>query len=304
MDSNVTFQKSCGTDDQERKLKEKILRSGFPLEIKVASALMQDFPGMCGDVSTSPYYLDKDEGKGRELDVKALLFTKSKSESPAVFINLLIECKNVQGNSWIFYNSPYVVDHFSHYYETSVLRAIGWNNNMAYNLVYKSGLHFRHLPITILNDEFVIDKKKSNGKSNNLFEAIVTVVKASGFEFEEENRSLKETAKDDAENLDYVNLYFPVIVSNAKMFLVDQVEKGQGMELTSINNIGCYVDYISGNYNLKLLVEVINENFLKQYFSEIKKDLELLAVACDGQDGLAFQKEVAKAAAWFKGRKR
>ena len=54
-------------------LKELIRQSGFPLEIEIASFLesariplnLEDM-----EVSTGTYYLDKDEKKGRELDIE------------------------------------------------------------------------------------------------------------------------------------------------------------------------------------------------------------------------------------------
>jgi hypothetical protein len=86
-------------------LKELILNSGLPLEIEIVSylanrsSLMSDLD----EISTSTHYLDKDEGKGRELDINMKIGVSSeKKTSPMVFLNLLIECKKILGNAWIF----------------------------------------------------------------------------------------------------------------------------------------------------------------------------------------------------------
>jgi hypothetical protein len=65
-----------------------VLKTGFPLELRVASFLRSvDY-----HVATNVYFVDKDEEKGREVDIRALK-NKSIGTKRAVRHCLVIECK-------------------------------------------------------------------------------------------------------------------------------------------------------------------------------------------------------------------
>ncbi|MBV7258882.1 hypothetical protein [Erythrobacter crassostreae] len=85
---------------------EKIIdlaeRSGFASELKVASMLSAAGWG----VDQSVYYIDKDEGVGRELDLYAYRIDNDISEKPEVhcLINFCIEVKKTQ-DPFVFFSS-------------------------------------------------------------------------------------------------------------------------------------------------------------------------------------------------------
>ncbi|TKJ47579.1 hypothetical protein CEE34_02930 [Candidatus Aerophobetes bacterium Ae_b3a] len=90
------------------KLEEKILReiskTGFPLELRV-SELLNDIGYY---VANNLYYVDLDEDKGREIDLRALRNYDFKIESKQYFIRhcLLIECKKSSEKPWVIFTSP------------------------------------------------------------------------------------------------------------------------------------------------------------------------------------------------------
>lgn len=88
------------------RLIEDINKTGFPLELRVAHRLRTR--GYY--VATNVYFIDRDEGKGREVDIRALCnaFLKLGTKSGAVRHCLLVECKKSSNRPWVFFTSPTV----------------------------------------------------------------------------------------------------------------------------------------------------------------------------------------------------
>jgi hypothetical protein len=87
-----------------RKIIADIQETGFPLELRVARLLAsRDYY-----VATNVYFVDKDEEKGREIDMRALknVFFRDKGKFAAVRHCLLIECKKNASHPWVFCMSP------------------------------------------------------------------------------------------------------------------------------------------------------------------------------------------------------
>lgn len=165
-------------------LKELILKSGFPLEIEIASYLAERSTLMSDwGISTSAYYLDKDKGIGRELDIKMKIdVSPEKTKSPMIFLNLLIECKSILGNAWVFFKSPHKIEPKCE--STSILDVLRWAPKEHLDFIRLEGLHFRKLPMTNIYDEFILNKKQSNKLDTNLFEAVTVLAKATNHEVE------------------------------------------------------------------------------------------------------------------------
>lgn len=84
------------------KIVETAKKEGFESELKVASALS----GSGWQVNQNVYYIDKDEERGRELDINSYMIFSDSSEKPAVTcqIYLLIEVKRTS-DPFIFFTS-------------------------------------------------------------------------------------------------------------------------------------------------------------------------------------------------------
>jgi len=82
-------------DDKASFIKEAIEKSGFPFEMEIASLLKEDG----WEVLPSAPYWDEDEGKWREIDIKAY---KTSDQTPddesikpySLCVALIIECKS------------------------------------------------------------------------------------------------------------------------------------------------------------------------------------------------------------------
>jgi hypothetical protein len=86
------------------KIAAEINKTGFPLELRVASVLRD----RGYHVATNMYFKDQDEEKGREIDIRALKNAFFGQGRNAVRHCLLIECKKSSSRPWVFFTSPAV----------------------------------------------------------------------------------------------------------------------------------------------------------------------------------------------------
>lgn len=93
------------TRSLEEFLKQELKRTGYPLEIEIASALEKTYL-----VENNSYYFDSDEHKAREIDIDASTlnrdFEKKEIKPFAVVNKLPIECKKSETHAWIFLTQP------------------------------------------------------------------------------------------------------------------------------------------------------------------------------------------------------
>jgi hypothetical protein len=90
--------------DLEKKILDEIGKTGFPLELRV-SAWLQNRGYF---IANSVYYVDHDEDKGREVDLRALKNYEFKVEREQYYVRhyLLIECKKSSNKPWVIFTSP------------------------------------------------------------------------------------------------------------------------------------------------------------------------------------------------------
>lgn len=91
-------------EDEIEFIKREIEKSGFPLEIEVSSILKEDG----WEILPSSPYIDQDERKWREIDIKAYksadIGSHGKSIKPyRLTLALIIECKKSEELAWVFF---------------------------------------------------------------------------------------------------------------------------------------------------------------------------------------------------------
>ena len=288
------------------RLKQLIIKSGFPLQVEVSSLLYEHFTAIdeYTEISTSGYYLDKDEGKGRELDIKVSIPVphQEKVEGPMIFLHLLIQCKNIPGNAWVFFKSPHRV--ISTCKSTSVLDALKWTPREHTSFTRLKGLHLESLLKTTVYHEFVLDKNASNRRDDNLFEAVISLAKATSYEFETSvagfGKMVETTSEEELfDDFNYAEIFYPAVVFNGKMYLAEEVEKGREMSLTPIDHVGLLIDYISGSYKIELVINIVHKKAFERFEKMIIKDMEIWQNALNGDIGANFSQEVLKALKWY-----
>lgn len=300
-------------------LKELILQSGFPLEVEIASFLTEKCKLIDGknmvldtDISTCAYYLDKDEGKGRELDIKARVPISTKiRKSPMIYLNLLIQCKNIPGNAWVFFKSPNRIKPHSAEYccgVASVLSVLKWLPRSDFDFKFLLDKRFEDLPSTTVFDEYILDKNTSNNQKDNLFDAVTSLAKATSYEVELANRSYKREIEDvcdetDAEDtallLHDAEIFYPIVIFSGEMYLAEDVAKGNKMKLTPVNHVGLFFDYVSGSYDIDLAVDVMTKEAFGGFFKNIFRDVKILRNALSGDIGKSFSTELVKALKFY-----
>lgn len=288
-------------------LKELILKSGFPLEIEICSFLLKRCILISEDVDivTGAYYLDKDVGKGRELDIKVKIpiIGQKGEKSPMIFLNLLIQCKSIPGNAWIFFQPPHRITPICA--STSILDAMEWIPRAHVDFTFQEGLHFKNIPITTTYNEYILDKNTSNKRDDNLFEAIISLAKATSYELEtsvQGDRQLLErfSAKSLLEHPpNFAEIIYPTIVFDGKMYMVKNVEKGKEMDLLETNHVGLFLDYVSGSYDVELIIDIVHKKEFEKFFEKIITDIKILQEALRGEVGKKFTEEVLKALKWY-----
>lgn len=160
-------------EDIKKFLKESVKKSGFSLENDVTKILKKNYKVR----REIPFY-DKDQEVGRAFDVEASKFfpdeshfKKDELHSIAQY-KLLIECKNIPGNIWVFSSDePPGISLPEH---SSINQ--GKKPDPVFNVTPYSEIP--GIPYASGYDEYVFDKKKSNKQPKNLFSAIMTVTKA------------------------------------------------------------------------------------------------------------------------------
>lgn len=94
------------TGDLKTRIYDEVLKTGFPLELRTAHYLWS----LRDHVAHNVYFLDRDEQKGREIDLRALknVFFQKGQGRYAVRHCLLLECKKSISRPWVIFTSPAV----------------------------------------------------------------------------------------------------------------------------------------------------------------------------------------------------
>lgn len=97
----------------QKKILNEIEKTGFPLELRVSKYLSENNYLVANNI----YYIDLDEGKGREIDIRALKNCTIEDEGITYYCRnwYFIECKKSKNKPWIIFTSPqtpYDVDLF------------------------------------------------------------------------------------------------------------------------------------------------------------------------------------------------
>lgn len=296
------------------RLREFIRQSGFPLEIELSSVLdsARDHKKLKDmDVSMGAYYLDKDTKQGRELDSKVSIPIRYKGELKGkkrnligMFLDLLIQCKKIPGNAWVFFKTPQEIVSVPQC--TSVLDCLEWVPRSHSSFAFLPDLHYGNVLKTTIYDEYILDENRTNKKVDNLFEAIVTLTKATAYELDTTIQGLRDTIdrfKDISYYpVGYVKLFYPVVVFDGKMYIAEKTKEYGEMDLTPIDHVCLFFDYISGSYDIDLHIDIVQREAFDEFFQSVVRDIEILEKALENKTGIKFREEVKNALNLYRGK--
>jgi len=252
-------------------------KSGMPLELEVYEAITKT---KNWSAHPSQYYVDSDEGKGREVDLLALLEHDNPARHYSITVQLIIECKKIPGNAWMFFP---IDNEWGTAKSCDLLDLVGRQRPTAllkpFDLPMDEGHGCRHY------HEVVLDPAYSNKKTNNIFEAAFTVTKATEFAVKKELEGLREyvnsshamgiiSKKGIAWNkwITFITIYQPLIVFDGTLC---EATLGNKRKITEVNHLPLVLSYVSSNYEVdRLPIEVCTPEYLPDYLRTVESRLD------------------------------
>ncbi|MBU7007736.1 hypothetical protein [Phosphitispora fastidiosa] len=247
------------------KIKNEIEKTGFPLELRVADLLQ----GKDYYVAHSLYYVDEDEGKAREVDLRALknAFTYNSDQSVRTTVRncLIVECKKSASKPWVFLTSPkacYDADFYD-------LPFLPMQDFVILELEKLENTHPFALREVMGRSYFEAFKNGETGET--IFKALTTVTKATSY-------FMKTRFGTDGTN--NFCFYYPIIVFDGQLFKGELVN-GR-IEVEEVNSLLVSFFYPSKGYEFgRFAIPVIKECELTKFLDQLDECLQVLAENID-----------------------
>jgi len=261
------------SDDLLGKVRAAVLESGYPFELETVAYLHKH--GY--HIASSLYFVDKDEDKGRELDIRALLnhrLPSSKSYSRDAIreyehwtlLWLFIECKRSYSTQWVIFTSPRTV------YDGAVSDMVSVRFTVDSGTIdelekmldtCKPYADFHRLGRTYT--ETTGNKSRGN---ETIYGAISTAVKAAVGRMEEEID--RKT----------ISLYQPMVLFNGRMF--ESFLKRSEVVVQEVTSALVSFNYQSAKYsNRKFLVPVLTPAAQNSFFRHLDRIPAAIAAIVD-----------------------
>jgi hypothetical protein len=201
-------------------LTQELKRTGYPLQIEIASALEKTYL-----VENNAYYFDSDEHKAREIDIDAMTldrdFEKKEIKPFAVVNKLPIECKRSETYAWIFLTQqrekiPWLQGQVMDFMQIA-------SRDLLFSFIDmikgELGLclhydQFRRMANTYAEIKY---EKGSESKKSEIFEAKNQLAKFVSYDISQLLRRIENRGTDPAKN--YLTwFYHPTIVFDGKLY--------------------------------------------------------------------------------------
>lgn len=246
------------------KILKEIQKTGYPLELQVGNIFSK-----CGwpNIHYNRYYLDRDEQKGREIDISAYynVYSAEGSVFVRVGIYLICEVKWSAEKPWVIFST-----------EKGFLEGGGWlrlhyvnevNSNDIKGDEIDKGSSFSKF--SRIGRSYVEAGKRSN-KPSGIFGALTSVVKAAE-DCRERNFKAMERIIGKDEDIKQICFVEPVVVLNGLLYEA-YLDKKDELELNEIDQILVSFGYISSEYQHRhYLVDVVTVKELPNLLSSKKE---------------------------------
>jgi hypothetical protein len=229
---------------------EAAARGGFDSELRVASMLAN----AKWQVNQSVYFIDKDEGKGRELDIEAYRIfnaTASKPEATCL-IQLLIEVKKTKDPFLFFSSERGIVEAGAGY------GVFHWKNNISHGYLSYRDID-RHKPLAAPLRFARAYSSFKDSKTQQIAAGVLSAFKAAVHYKEECDEKYSDTSSD-------IAFFIPIVVVDGEIY--DCYIDSATSELTSepVDALVYRQNYHSNAYGrLSNRVNIIRASALPQY---------------------------------------
>lgn len=189
------------SDDLYDRILLEINKTGFPLELRTAEVLKS----RGYSVAHSLFYIDEDEGKPREVDLRALKMHEIKLDNRTFIVRhwLLVECKKTADKHWVFFGSEkgvYDPDHYLVPNTPDLGRFIHYTDYAKIKEVHP----FNNYPVRCRS---YFEIGKNNQSNEMIYKALTTATKASIY-----------TMKKHGDATYDISFYYPIVVYDGRLF--------------------------------------------------------------------------------------
>jgi hypothetical protein len=254
-------------------LKEKIKKTGFPLEIEISSLLRDRW-----DVLYRETFFDRDGKKMRDIDLRASYpFDLTKMLPLWLYVELDIECKKNENFAWIFFTVPmeYAPEESidGQYLDELQIRMKSSDPTQLRDIILgETSLHYHRFErFAVAFDEVYLKGTKhehAKGK-REIFEAENQLKKFIIYT----NEKCLEEKPPEAKR---IFVYFPCIVFDGKIFEAI-VERGK-LELKRCNHLILTTQY-RPSYSIweqNFLIDIVHKSYFKYYLEKITRNIKAL----------------------------
>ena len=238
----------------EKNLKEKLSdyikkETGYLEELKVGNI----FSEAGWDVRHSNYYLDRDEEKGREIDVyasKNIIFKDSSGKKIYIGLNLVCEVKKSIKKPWVIFSTKKSrydsFFGFSLYYENNMKNVL--EQKITTKVDRNSSIsNFARIGETYC-EAFINCTKKSSSDYSQIFKSLTSSAKASEYFLSMRECNYLGNALRNALYTKSIEFFEPIVIFDGLMFEA-YLNKQNELELDEINHIPVFFNRISPKYD-------------------------------------------------------
>lgn len=238
---------------------DKIEKTGFPLELRVSKFLQDNKYYVVNNL----YYIDRDESKGREVDMRALKNFDFMKGDIRYFVRhcFLIECKKSADTPWIIFTSPLTV--YDKYPFMAQCR--GFRKDDKWNIdVVTKGLSTLHPFVTFKHRGRSFSTLKSKEEGKVIYKALTTAVKA----------TIAMRDSDFTSGSNSISFYYPMVILEGQLYEAC-LDDNNTIVLKEVEAVMVSFYYQSPKYEgEKLVVPIVTERFLPDFCTSMDKVLQ------------------------------
>lgn len=242
-------------ENLERKILEEISKTGFPLELRISELLNN----MGYYVANNLYYVDRDEDKGREIDLRALKNYDFKIENKPYFVRhcLLIECKKSSKKPWVIFTSP-ETSYDSEYFDVDCLGADFDADTQDIQKSFENLEGIHPFCKSKRRGRSYFEPFKDNQTGETIVKALMSAAKA----------SIGMRDNEFASGSNSICFFYPIIVFEGRLFEA-YLDKSE-IKILETDNIMVSFFYESAKYkNERFTIPVITENSFELFLNEL-----------------------------------
>ena len=260
-------------DPETERLKEEILKTGKPLEIRISSLLDGQWPS----ITNQDTFYDRNEKKLREIDICAYSLPK-RMHNLELETGLIVECKKSEAFSWVFFTRPFkfeIEDVSGQFLDELQMAARNIERaEIMQQILKKTRLHYENMKTVAVTYEAFkrgdVHKSQFREEKNAIFDA------------QSQLKSYIECSTDEDIRVRIpiipytIQMSFPCIVFRGSMY--EAIVKDDHLTVEKSKHLVLKTQFSSeySIYEKSLLIDVVSEEYFNNYQELILTDIDSL----------------------------